>query len=165
MDGVKYQRLGDEHYYAQELFETEELTGYLKNMLDARKSVHERVVYESDVEARFADQLEKTDAVRVYAKLPGWFHVKTPLGNYNPDWAVLVDTDEGERVYFVVETKGSPFLDDLRITESAKIACGRAHFGALEVRESPARYEVTTGVDKLLATVGVRRPGPSSADP
>ena len=163
VDGIKYQRLGDEHYYAQELFETEELTGYLKNMLDASKSVHESVVYESDVEARFADQLEKNDAAKVYAKLPGWFQIKTPLGNYNPDWAVLVDTEEGERLYFVVETKSSPFLDDLRIPESAKIACGRAHFGALEVRESPARYEVATGVEELLATVDVSRSTPTSS--
>ena len=108
VDGIKYQRLGDEHYYAQELFETEELTGYLKNMLDASKSVHESVVYESDVEARFADQLEKNDAAKVYAKLPQWFHVKTPLGNYNPDWAVLVDTDEGERLYLGGRDEGQP---------------------------------------------------------
>ncbi len=93
MDGIKYQRLGDDHYYAQELFENEELTGYLKNMLDATKSVYEQVVYESDIEARFADQLEKNAAVRVYAKLPGWFAVPTPLGAYRPDWAILVDTD------------------------------------------------------------------------
>ncbi|MCY4377170.1 MAG: DEAD/DEAH box helicase family protein [Spirochaetaceae bacterium] len=157
VDGIKYQRLGDEHYYAQELFETEELTGYLKNMRKASKSVHESVVYESDVEARFADQLEKNDAAKVYAKLPGWFRVKTPLGNYNPDWAVLLDTDEGERLYFVVETKGSPFLDDLRMPESAKIACGRAHFSALKVRESAARYEVATGFDELLANVDMSR--------
>ena len=164
VDGIKYQRLGDEHYYAQELFETKELTGYLKNMLAARKSVHESVVYELDVEARFADQLEKNDAVRVYAKLPGWFQIKTPLGSYNPDWAVLADSEDGERLYFVVETKGSPFLHDLRIAESAKIACGRAHFSALAVREPPARYEVTNGVDKLLASVGVRRSGPTNSD-
>ena len=155
VDGIKYQRLGDEHYYSQELFETKELTGYLKNMLDASKSVHESVVYESDVEARFADQLEKNDAIKMYAKLPGWFQVETPLGTYNPDWAVLADAADGERLYFVVETKSSSFLDDLRIAESARIACGRAHFDALKVRESPARYEVTTEVDKLLATVDV----------
>ena len=105
VDGIKYQRLGDEHYYAQELFEKEELTGYLKNMLDASKSVYEKVVYESAIEATFADQLEKNTAVQVYAKLPGWFAVPTPLGSYNPDWAVLIDSDEGERLYFVVETK------------------------------------------------------------
>ena len=151
--GIKYQRLGDEFYYAQQRFETEELTGYLKNMLTASKSVYENVVYESAIEATFADQLEKNTAVKVYAKLPGWFTVPTPLGSYNPDWAVLIDSDEGERLYFVVETKGSPFLDDLRITESAKIACGEAHFSALKVGESPARYEVATTVEELLAGI------------
>ena len=154
VDGIKYQRLGDEHYYAQELFETEELTGYLRNMLDANKSVYEKVVYESGVEATFADQLEKNTAVKVYAKLPGWFTVPTPLGSYNPDWAVLIDTEEEERLYFVVETKGDLFPGGLRNTESAKIECGRAHFDALKVRESAARYEVATTVDKLLATIG-----------
>jgi len=153
VDGIKYQRLGDEHYFAQELFENEELTGYLKNMLDASKSVYEQVVYESSVESDFADQLEKNTAVKVYAKLPGWFTVKTPLGDYNPDWAVLVDSNHEERLYFVVETKGSPFLGDLRIIESAKIACGKAHFNALKVGESPARYEVATSVEGLLSTI------------
>ena len=153
VDGIKYQRLGDEHYYAQELFETEELTGYLKNMLAASKSVYEKVVYESTIEATFADQLEKNTAVKVYAKLPGWFTVPTPLGSYNPDWAVLIDSDEGERLYFVVETKGSPYLGDLRIPESAKIACGKAHFNAVKVEESPARYEVATTVEELLAGI------------
>ena len=153
VDGIKYQRLGDEHYYAQELFETEELTGYLKNMLAACKSVYENVIYESSVEARFADQLEKSAAVKVYAKLPGWFTVPTPLGSYNPDWAVLIDSDQGERLYLVVETKGSLYLGDLHISEGAKIECGMAHFSALRVGDSPARYEVATSVDSLLATV------------
>jgi len=70
VDGIKYQRLGDKQFYAQELFEQEELTGYLKNLLDARKSVYEQVVYDSDAEAAFADQLEKNTAIKVYAKLP-----------------------------------------------------------------------------------------------
>ena len=154
VDGIKYQRLGDESYYAQELFEKEELTGYLKNMLDTTKSVYEKVVYESGTEAGFADQLEKNIAVKVYAKLPGWFTVPTPLGSYNPDWAVLIDSDGGERLYFVVETKGSLVAGDLRSTESAKIECGKAHFNALKVGESPARYEVATSVDELLAGMG-----------
>jgi hypothetical protein len=98
VDGIKYQRLGDEFYYAQELFEHEELTGYLKNMLDVNKSVYEQVVYDSDTEAAFADQLEKNTAIKVYAKLPGWFTVPTPLGSYNPDWAVLVEKDGEERL-------------------------------------------------------------------
>ena len=151
VDGIKYQRIGDEAYYAQELFEQEELTGYLKNVVTAEKSVHEKVIYESDTEARFADDLERNDAVKLYAKLPGWFKVPTPLGSYNPDWAVLIDTDEGERLYFVVETKGSALVADLRLAEAAKIACGKAHFQALQVRENPARYEVAASVDQLLA--------------
>ena len=153
VDGIKYQKLGEEHYFAQELFENKELTGYLKNMLEASKSVYEQVVYESSVESDFANQLEMNTAVKVYAKLPGWFTVPTPLGDYNPDWAVLIDSDQEERLYFVVETKGSTLLDDLRIAESAKIACGRAHFNALKVGESPARYEVATSVEGLLSTI------------
>ena len=153
VDGIKYQRVGEQSYYAQELFQTEELIGYLKNMRDANKSVYEKVVYESDTEARFADQLEKNTAVKVYAKLPGWFTVPTPLGGYNPDWAVLIDSDDGERLYFVVETKGSTLVDDLRGVEYAKIECGRAHFDALRVGESPARYDVATSVDDLLAGI------------
>ena len=156
VDGIKYQRLGDEHFYAQELFETEELTGYLKNMLAASKSVHENVVYESDVEARFADQLEKNAAVKVYAKLPGWFTVPTPLGSYNPDWAVLFNSEAGERLYFVVETKGSTLLDDLRLTEVGKIGCGRAHFKALRVAEDSAEYKVVSNFNELLADIDGR---------
>ena len=154
VDGIKYQRLGDEYYYAQELFETKELTGYLKNMLDTTKSVYEQVVYEFGIEASFADQLEKNTAVKVYAKLPGWFTVPTPLGSYNPDWAVLIDSDEGERLYFEVETKSSLFTSDQRGTESAKIECGKAHFNALKVGETSARYEVATSVEELLAGIG-----------
>ena len=141
VDGIKYQRVGDEHYYAQELFQTEELTGYLENMLTtAQKSIYELVVYESDVERSFADQLEKNGAVRMYAKLPGWFKVPTPLGTYNPDWAVLIQEDGQERLYFVVETKGTLFADALRSNEAAKIECGEAHFKALAVGTRPARF-------------------------
>src|SRR5271167_1083973 len=140
-ESAKYQRIGDEHYYAQELFEQEELTGYLKSMLAATKSVHEHVVYDSSgVERTFAEQLEKNEAVKVYAKLPGWFKVPTPLGTYNPDWAVLIEQDGVERLYFVVETKSSLFTEDLRGREGAKIECGKAHFKALAVGESPAEF-------------------------
>jgi type III restriction enzyme len=132
VDGIKYEKIGDNHYYAQELFETEELVGYLnKNMLEAKKSVYDHVVYDSDVEAEFARSFEKSQDVKVYAKLPSWFKIETPLGNYNPDWAVLIDYDGGEKLYFVVETKGTIIGDMLRPIEKAKINCGRAHFEAL----------------------------------
>lgn len=151
VDGIKYQKLGDQHVYAQELFEKEELTGYLKNMLmDTQKSIYEHVVYDSTTERDFADALEKNDAIKLYAKLPGWFKVPTPLGSYNPDWAVLVEEDGAQRLYFVVETKSSLFTDDLRDKESAKIECGKAHFHALAVGENPARYVVARSVGDLL---------------
>lgn len=152
VDGIKYQKLGDEDYYAQELFEQEELTGYLKNLIEARKSVYEEVVYESDVEATFAKELEKNTAIKVYAKLPGWFTVPTPLGSYNPDWALLVETDGAERLYFVVETKSGLFTDDLRSKEQAKIECGKAHFKALADDDNPARYVVARDIDDVLNT-------------
>ena len=151
VDGIKYHRIGDDEYYVQELFEQEELTGYLKNMLAVEKSVYEHVVYDSSgIERGFAEQLEKNEAVKVYAKLPGWFKVLTPLGTYNPDWAVLVDKDGEERLYFVVETKSTLFTDDLRYKEDAKIKCGDVHFKALAVGDNPARFIVARNVDDML---------------
>jgi type III restriction enzyme len=140
VDGIKYQRIGDDAYYAQQLFESQELSGYLKSMIDANKSVHEQVIYQSDTERTFAEDLEKNEAIKVYAKLPAWFKVPTPLGPYNPDWAVLVDNPEGERLYLVVETKSSLFTEDLRDRESAKINCGKAHFKALASGDNPAFF-------------------------
>jgi len=93
VDGIKYEKIGDEFYYAQELFKDNELFGYLsKNMLESKKSVYDHVVYDSDIEEGFAQKLELNDEIKVYAKLPAWFTINTPLGTYNPDWAVLVQT-------------------------------------------------------------------------
>ena len=151
VDGIKYQRLGDEHYYAQELFEQEELTGYLRNLLNASKAVYEQVIYDSETERSFGAQLEKNHAVKVYAKLPGWFTVPTPLGSYNPDWALLIEQDGSEKLYFVVETKSGLFADDLRDKERAKIECGKAHFQALGGSDRAAHYEIATSLDDILS--------------
>lgn len=157
VEGIKYQKLGDQHVYAQELFEEKELTGYLKNMLmDTQKSIYEHVVYDSTTERDFANALEKNGAIKLYAKLPNWFKVPTPLGTYNPDWAVLVGEDGAQRLYFIVETKSSLFADDLRGNESAKIECGKAHFRALAVGENPACYVVARSVDDLLTEAAER---------
>ena len=150
VDGIKYQRLGDEFYYAQELFEQEELNGYLKNMLSVKRGVHEYVVYQSDTERNFAEQLDKNESVKVFAKLPGWFQLPTPLGPYNPDWAALIEQDGAVRIYFVVETKSSLFDDDLRDKEGAKSDCGEAHFKALAVHENPAKFKQATKVEDLF---------------
>lgn len=133
VDGIKYHRIGNDCFYAQELFENEELYGYLsKNMLESTKSPYEYVVYDSStVERPFAERLEQNEAVKVYAKLPDWFKVPTPLGTYNPDWAVLVESEKQTKLFFVVETKGDTFLDALRPSEKGKIDCGKKHFHAL----------------------------------
>jgi type III restriction enzyme len=154
VDGIKYQRTGDEAYYPQELFEQEELTDYLRNMLrDATKPIYEHAVYDSGgVERTFAEQLEKNKAVKIYAKLPGWFKVPTPLGAYEPDWALLVGVSGEESLYFVVETKGSLFVDDLRGIEAARVACGQAHFEVPATdRLNPARYVKAKQFDDFAA--------------
>lgn len=153
VDGISYERIGDDHYYAQELFEQEELTGYLKNTLETQKSVYQRVIYDSaGTEKRFAEHLEANETVKVYAKLPGWFKIPTPLGTYNPDWAVLVEDEGQEKLYFVVETKSSGWWDDLRHKEGAKIKCGEEHFAVLAVGENPAKYVKATDVAGILCS-------------
>ena len=154
VDGIKYQKMGDGDFYAQELFAKDELTGYLRNMLlDTKRSIYEHVIYESDTERQFADALEINDRVVLYAKLPSWFKVSTPLGPYNPDWAVLFNLENMQKLYFVVETKSSLFIDDLRSKENAKIRCGEAHFAALSVDENPVRYMVATSLKDVLNTM------------
>jgi len=152
VDGIKYQKLGDEYYYSQELFESQELMGYLRNMLNVEKSVYEHVVYDSDTERSFATQLENNTDIKVYAKLPGWFKIPTPLGTYNPDWAVLVEKEGEERLYFVVETKSGLLLDDLREKESAKIHCGQEHFQSIATIPNPARFIKARNLDDVLTT-------------
>ncbi len=153
VDGIRYTRLMDTkgvaHVWAQELFETTELLGYL-NTLQVNKSVYESVLYDSEIERSFADALEKNESVKLYVKLPSWFKIPTPLGSYNPDWAVVIDHDGQEKLYFVVETKGSLVALDLRTGESDKIDCGAKHFEALAVGEHPARYAIVKNLDDLL---------------
>lgn len=88
----------------------------------------------------------------VYAKLPSWFRIDTPLGPYNPDWALVWEENGKQRLYFVVETKGGMFEDSIKATELAKIKCGKEHFNAIgsEVKfELADRYETLEG--KILA--------------
>ncbi|MBA1419433.1 MAG: DEAD/DEAH box helicase family protein, partial [Epsilonproteobacteria bacterium] len=131
VDGIKYQKIGSDSYYAQECFEDQELYGYLsKNMIENRenKSIYNYTVYDSDVEKGFARSFNENEDVKLFTKLPSWFKINTPLGGYNPDWAVLIEKDNEEKLYFVVESKGSLFTDDLRDTEEAKIKCATEHF-------------------------------------
>ena len=131
MDGIKYQRSGEEAYYTQELFVEKEFSWHLNKMMESQKSVYDYVICDSQNEAKFAQELEASSAVKVYAKLPEWFQVPTPLGPYHPDWAVLIENVASERLYFVAETKGSSDLDNLRRKELAKVECGKVHFATL----------------------------------
>lgn len=132
VDGIKYTKIGEEEYYAQELFENNELFGYLsKNMIKSSKSPYEYVIYDSENEAGFAQKFENNNSVKLYAKLPDWFKISTPLGSYNPDWAVLIEKDGEQKLYFVLESKANILNEALRPTESAKIECGHKHFEAL----------------------------------
>ena len=132
IDGVKYHKIGGNDFYKQELFENEELFGYLKNNLsESTKSPYEYVVYDSKVESTLSKQFEQSKNVNLYAKLPNWFKINTPLGSYNPDWVVSWKNDDEEKLYFVVESKGSTSDMDLRPKEQSKIECGKRHFKEL----------------------------------
>lgn len=153
VDGIKYEKIDD--YYKQSQFEVEKdedaLVGYLeKNAIPTSdedpRSLYSHILYDSDVEKDFVERLEKDEEVKLYVKLPGWFTVDTPLGGYNPDWAILMEKDDVKKLYFVVETKGSLEDDDLRRRERDKIRCAKKHF---KVLESNVRYEVATDFNEI----------------
>jgi len=136
VDGICYHRL-DGQYYQQELFRMHELGGYAdSNLLPSKHSVYDHVIYDSTNEERFARVFEanasaKDGAIRLYAKLPDWFTIGTPLGTYNPDWALVIREEGEERLYFVLESKANSDEYEKRGRENDKIHCGRRHFEAL----------------------------------
>ena len=129
-NGITYVKLGESEYYAQELFDDEELYGYLnKNIIETKRSLYEHTVYDSETEKNIAIDLDNDDHVKLFIKMPDWFQIFTPIGSYNPDWAVLMDLDGNEKLYFVFESKGN--LDNHRMTEEFRIRCGAEHFKAI----------------------------------
>lgn len=154
LNGIKYTKLGDDCYYAQELLKENPLYGYLeRNMIEApsNKYPFTHVVYDSDNEASFAEKFENNRNILKYVKLPSKFKIPTPLGPYNPDWAVLVDQNGKRKLYFVLETKRENLQialdDDLRQNEKDKIYCGQKHFEALNTN---AQFETVTNFDKFI---------------
>jgi type III restriction enzyme len=129
IDGIKYERLGDE--WSMRLFEEKEIISYLNNRLEVQKSVYDAVVYDSEIEREFAEKLDQRQDIKLFVKLPGWFEIDTPIGKYNPDWAILRHDDSV--LYLVRETKGTKNFEKLRSAEAEKIRCGRKHFNALGV--------------------------------
>ncbi|MCI8342265.1 MAG: DEAD/DEAH box helicase family protein [Firmicutes bacterium] len=133
IDGIKYHKSANEEYYVQEIFDSEELMANLdKNAVEVEHSVYDYVIYDSEtVEKPMAVALDNDPEVKMFFKIPSKFKIETPLGSYNPDWAILLEKDGEQKLYFVLETKGSTNLLDLRTKEQLKIHCGQEHFKAL----------------------------------
>ncbi|MFT8659334.1 hypothetical protein [Zymomonas mobilis] len=99
--------------------------------------------------------LDTITEVVVYAKLPRGFLISTPVGDYNPDWAIAFKEGTVKHIYFVVETKGSMSSMDLREVEKTKIQCARKFFNEMNQHFSPenVKYDVVDSFDKLMEVV------------
>lgn len=144
-NGVEYTKIDE--WYEMELFG--EIDTYKRHVVEAGKTIYNGVVCDSDVERNFARNLDGEDNIRLFVKLPRWFTVDTPIGTYNPDWAIVKDEKDElgvvqETVYLVAETKGSADPDALRDIEKRKVRCGGRHFESIGVD-----YKVVTDVSDL----------------
>jgi len=151
IDGIKYQKIGTSDY-EMALFDAQELEVYLNDfsfkVSDPSKTIYEEFMpLDSGVESRFAKDCETSDQVKFYFKLPNWFKITTPIGNYNPDWAIVFEDDK--KIYFVAETKdtGTPQVDLSKLSgdEQLKIKCGKAHFNEFDLE-----YRVVNKVGQLI---------------
>ena len=135
IDGISYKQLEGKEYYIQEIFDCDEILANIeKNAVPVEHSVYDHIIYDSStVEKPFAEALDNDDDVKLFLKLPCKFKIETPIGNYNPDWAVYVDKDGVKKLYLVIETKGGTNLrENLRPTERMKFECGEKHFKAIK---------------------------------
>lgn len=134
INGIKYEQIAGKKYQ-MELFENSEIEMYLENLIEVKqqdKTLLNYVPFDSNVEFDFAKECETRDDVLFYIKLPLWFKIKTPIGGYNPDWALIKQEDgENKKIYFVAETKDTASLKELeqkKPLEAMKIKCGIKHF-------------------------------------
>lgn len=155
VSGIKYEKINQ--WYEMTHLE-EQIQTWKEYLIPAEHSVYDNVIFDSNVEKDFVKKLEDDNRVKLYIKLPAWFKVPTPIGNYNPDWAIVMekrtaltpleelDSFDRPLLYLVRETKGTTNLNELRPDERRKILCGQNHFqSALGVD-----YKVVTAEDKLL---------------
>jgi type III restriction enzyme len=147
VEGIQYFKDGT-WYDMTEWAEEEETVS--ERLIPVENSIYDHIVVQSDTEKRFVEKLKKRTDVRLFVKLPGWFKVTTPVGQYNPDWGLVMEEvdafgDHGPLLYLVRETKSTTVASELRGTENQKNHCGKAHFvGALGVD-----YKVITSADEL----------------
>lgn len=134
IDGIKYEPLPNQ-YYDMRLFENQEIEEYLSRLYTVQstdnRTPYDFIGYDSSVEEEIAKLLDGDDKVKFFCKLPRWFKVATPLGDYNPDWAVVVE--DTRKLYLVRETKSTLDRAKRRESENKKVDCGKAHFEALGV--------------------------------
>ena len=109
--------------------------------------------YDSEIENKLADNLEKEEIVKVYSKLPKGFLIPTPVGDYNPDWAIVFDEKDVKYIYFIAETKGKLGSLDIRGREDIKISCARKLYAALS--SDNLKYGVISDYKELLGIVKV----------
>jgi type III restriction enzyme len=119
-----------------------------------KRHIYDYVVTDSAVERQFVTELDSSEQVVVYAKLPRGFFIPTPVGNYNPDWAITFKEGAVKHIYFVAETKGSLSSLQLREVERAKIACARRFFELLNAEHAAVKYDVVTDFGGLMQVVG-----------
>lgn len=145
IDGIKYEPLAGQNYEMR-LFEEKEVEEYLTRLYQVQstdnRTPFDFIAYESTPEEQVAKLLDCDDKVRFFCKLPRWFKVATPLGDYNPDWAVVVEDEK--KLYLVRETKSTLDKSKRRESENKKVSCGKAHFKSLGVnfKDATTIYEV-----------------------
>lgn len=152
IEHITYNRL--EESYSADIFMRTNLHGRQGvNAMPADRSLYNYVIYDSDNERRFAHELDVCDKIAVYVKLPGSFFISTPVGKYNPDWAIAFHEGTVKHIYFIAETKGTTLLDrnELRGVEDLKIQCAKAHFAAIS--NDSVVYDVVDSYDKLMQVV------------
>lgn len=128
IDGIKYQKIAGK-VYEMTLFEEGEIETFKENLYkvnNQEKTLYNYIEFSSEIERKFAEDCENNESVEFYVKLPRSFKIDTPLGPYNPDWALIFKNES--KIYFVAETKGSTDSKDLRAREKGKIECGEKHF-------------------------------------
>ena len=141
----------DEHYNT-DIFTEHSIKGKLGvNAMKAQRHLYDHIVYDSTNERDFASELDTNKDVAVYVKLPNSFYISTPVGHYNPDWAIAFYEGKVKHIYFVAETKGSMSSLQLREIEKSKIHCAREHFKAISGNN--VVYDVVDSYEALLNKV------------
>lgn len=141
----------DEHY-GTDIFTDPTIKGKLGvNAMKAKKHLYDHIVYDSTNERDFATDLDTNTDVAVYVKLPDGFYISTPVGHYNPDWAIAFYEGSVKHIYFVAETKGSMNSMQLRLIEESKIHCAREHFKAIS--NGNVVYDVVDSYKSLMEKV------------